>query len=70
MIVSPSEDQFKNTRRRGDFLYAAAVGLMGWSLQKLGADAVPILVATLPLMFVHAGVQSGIANKWGKETKE
>jgi len=66
MTASPPEDPFKNTRRRGDFLYAAAVGLMAWSLQKLGVDAVPILVVTLPLMFAHANIQSGIANKWGK----
>ncbi|MCK5446068.1 MAG: hypothetical protein KAI73_10640 [Rhodospirillaceae bacterium] len=65
--MSPEDDPYRNTRRRGDFLYAAATILMGWSLQKLGADSVPIIVVGLPLMFAHASVQSGIANKWGKK---
>lgn len=64
--VSPPEDPYRNTRRRGDFLYVAAVGLMAWSLEKLGVDSVPILVVGIPLMFLHASVQSGISNKWGK----
>lgn len=61
-----SEDRYKNSRRFAVVLYAVVIAFDVWVFGTLGVGGLTLLVATLPMLLLHAMAYMHISNKENK----